>query len=318
MEIKYSLSILFSNLGYIFKILLWLLFSVLISLAIGYAIVHPVWMKICMCTDASVYFNAIKSTLVAVFFNGVSFKSSLGSIVENIKNLLVEIYSQAGLATGLTFELIFINILFGLFFGLSFLPTSDIIDKFMTSNIRFGFASNFALNFKKSIVFSVEHCLFTLPINIINILIIGSAFLGLYPIILNPTIVVVLVLYIALTAFKNLLFAGWLPRVLYTQTEKIATSFSRSICSIKLNFKGLIKSFVLSAIIVCLFSSAFSSITCGLICLIIVPAYYFVIRAIELVSYFREKQFSFYTDSTNVINTIEFGYRKDNQDEEED
>ena len=47
---------------------------------------------------------------------------------------------------------------------------------------------------------------------------------------------------------------------------------------------------------------------------IVMPAlYYIMLRAIELVGSYKTKGLSFYTDATNVINTVEFGYRTEQQ-----
>ncbi len=48
---------------------------------------------------------------------------------------------------------------------------------------------------------------------------------------------------------------------------------------------------------------------------IVLPSlYYFILRAIELIGYYKTKGYSFYTDATTVINTVEFGYRAEQQD----
>ena len=50
--------------------------------------------------------------------------------------------------------------------------------------------------------------------------------------------------------------------------------------------------------------------------LVLPSLYYFVLRAIELIGYYKTKGYSFYTDATTVINTVEFGYRAEQQDKD--
>ena len=43
-----------------------------------------------------------------------------------------------------------------------------------------------------------------------------------------------------------------------------------------------------------------------------------MLRAIELIGYYKTKGFSFYTDATTVINTVEYGFRAEQQTEKFD
>ena len=62
--------------------------------------------------------------------------------------------------------------------------------------------------------------------------------------------------------------------------------------------------------------------TFGLIVIVLPSINYFLFRAIELVGYYKLTGMSFYTDAANVVDTVEFGYRSENQnaasEEEED
>ena len=76
---------------------------------------------------------------------------------------------------------------------------------------------------------------------------------------------------------------------------------------------GLFKSYVVTFTIVYLLATAFAIPTGGLMSLILPSLYYFILRAIELIGYYKTKGLSFYTDATTVINTVEFGYRSEQQ-----
>ena len=52
--------------------------------------------------------------------------------------------------------------------------------------------------------------------------------------------------------------------------------------------------------------------------LVLPSMYYFMLRAIELIGYYKTKGFSFYTDATTVINTVEYGFRAEQQAEDFD
>lgn len=74
-----------------------------------------------------------------------------------------------------------------------------------------------------------------------------------------------------------------------------------------------VQSYVVTFTIVYLLATAFAIPTGGLMSLILPSLYYFILRAIELIGYYKTKGLSFYTDATTVINTVEFGYRSEQQ-----
>ena len=53
--------------------------------------------------------------------------------------------------------------------------------------------------------------------------------------------------------------------------------------------------------------------TFGLIVIVVPSLNYFIFRTIELVGYYKMNGLSFYTDAANVVDTVEFGYRAENQ-----
>ena len=53
--------------------------------------------------------------------------------------------------------------------------------------------------------------------------------------------------------------------------------------------------------------------TFGLVIVVIPSLDYFLFRTIELVGYYKMTGMSFYTDAANVVDTVEFGYRAENQ-----
>ena len=66
------------------------------------------------------------------------------------------------------------------------------------------------------------------------------------------------------------------------------------------------------------FCSYLIGVTCslptgGLMAIILPSIYFFLLRTVELVGYFKVKGYNFYVDANNVINTVEYGYRADTQ-----
>lgn len=127
---------------------------------------------------------------------------------------------------------------------------------------------------------------------------------------------IALVVGVVICSLRATLFAGWLPRLLFHPEERVFTAFTRSLTYVKSNVSGLFKSYAVTFSLVYLFSTTFAIPTGGLMSLVLPALYYFVLRAIELIGYYKTKGYSFYTDATTVINTVEFGYRAEQQDKD--
>ncbi|MGN0744792.1 MAG: hypothetical protein ACI4MZ_05945 [Christensenellales bacterium] len=313
MEFKYSISILFSNLGYTLKILVWILISLLLALALGAAIILPIWDVLASTCDLSVHVEAVKDGLVMVWDGSLSMRTALREIIVEFRQLFAETLANPGVATGLAFAVLFVYAFYCFVFGLSYYNISDIINKLMASNYRIGFASNLALNFRKACKYSAARLSMTLPIDAVFFVIMASILFGLFDYVGFFVIPILLVTGVVICTLRAVLFSGWLPRMLFHPEEKVYTSFTRSLTYVKSNIGGLFKSFVVTFSIVYLFATAFAIPTGGLISLILPSLYYFMLRAIELIGYYKTKGLSFYTDGTTVINTVEYGYRSEQQ-----
>lgn len=318
MEFKYSLSMLFSNMGYAVKIFLWILICVLITAAIGVAIVLPVWDVISATTDVATHISALEAAIKSVWDGTNSMRGAFSVGMAEVQNVLADLGSNAGIATGLAFIGVFLYAFYCFLFGLSYYALADIINNIMASNLKFGLASNMALNFKKCVKYSLCRLVITLPIDLVFFTIIASIVFGLFRFIGFFVLPISLVVAIVICSLRATLFAGWLPRLLFHPEERVFTAFTRSLTYVKSNVSGLFKSYAVTFTIVYLFSTTFAIPTGGLMSIVLPSLYYFILRAIELIGYYKTKGFSFYTDATTVINTVEFGYRAEQQDKDLD
>lgn len=314
MEFKYSLSILFSNMGYVLKIFLWVLLSLIIVAAVGVAILLPIFNFYEAQTGVADAITAIQGNLSDFVNANVGIKQFITDSYHDIIALVTAAFGNVGATVGLIFAIIFLYLLYSFLSGLSLYPTADIVNKIMSSNMRFGFASNMALNFKKAVKYSACRLLLTFPADIIILGImlgLGYGLMSAFKIFALPVLLIVALLLLTLRA---MLFSGWLPRMLFHPEEKVFTSWTRSFPFVKANFKGFFKAYFITFICAYLLVFGFSIITFGLIAVLVPSLYYFLLRTVELVGYYKLKGLCFYTDASTVINTVEFGYRLTNQD----
>lgn len=315
MEFKYSISILFSNLGYALKILAWILISLLLAFALGVAIILPIWKSMNMVSIANFpgHIDNIIESVKTVWTGSQTIRAALADVITEGKCFLIDIVQFPTFAASLSLAIIFVYAFYCFVFGLSYFTISDIVNKLMASNYRIGFASNLALNFKKACKYSAARLTISLPIDVIFFAIMASILFGLFEHVGFFVIPILLIVGVLICSLRSLLFAGWLPRMLFHPEEKVYTSFTRSLTYVKSNMGGLFKSYVVTFTIVYLLATAFAIPTGGLMSLILPSLYYFILRAIELIGYYKTKGLSFYTDATTVINTVEFGYRSEQQ-----
>ncbi|MDE7372721.1 MAG: hypothetical protein K2N18_01520 [Clostridia bacterium] len=312
MEFRNALTILFSNIGYVVKIMLWIIISMIITAAVGAAIIIPLWRVFAATTDVVALGDILMSTVRSVWDGSVNLRVAVFSLVPQILDVLRALSTNAGAMTGLVFTGILLYAIYSFLIGMSYFTTADIINKLMASNLRFGFASNMALNFKKSCRFSFSRLLIALPIDLVCFVLGVLLAYGLFTVIKLFTLPIILIIGVMFCTLRSLLFSGWLPRILHHPEERIFTSFSRSFTSVKSNIGGLFKAYFVTFSCVYLMAAVLTVPTGGLMLLLLPSIYYFLLRAAELIGYYKTKHLSFYVDRSTVVDTMEYGYRASN------
>lgn len=313
MEFKYSLSLLFSNMGYAMKIIIWLLICVLITAAIGAAVMIPI--TDALSTDAAVAaaFDDVSDSVTAFMDGNSSIRAFVDSFSAGVRALFSAIGASAGLTAALVIAAVLLYALYTFLSGIGYYPVSYVVRHLMSSNMRMGMASSMAMNFRKAVAFSACRTSLAVPLNLAVTALLAGLYAGLHIIIGVFTLPVILAAGVLLFSLRGVLFAGWLPRLLFCPEEKIYTAFARSLRSVKLNVKGLFKAFLITYFVTYAIVAAFGLPTFGLIALVVPSVNYFLLRAVELVGYYKMTGQSFYTDATTVVDTVEFGYRPENQ-----
>ncbi len=316
MEIKYATSLLFSKLGYVAKILVWIFLCVLVTAAIGSAAVFPLINNYLKYADVSNAYDALNTNGENFIHGKISPYEFVTGLSAGIKTLYGAVTNQSAMFVGLVFCIIFIYALYNFLKGLSYYPLADVINKSMSSNYRFGLASSMVANAKMACKFSLSKLMVSFPIDLLIFGILLGLSLAFTKLISFFGLAFVLLVGIVLCALRAVLFSGWLPRLLFKPDEKIYTSFTRSLPSVKANLKGMFKAHS------CIFFFAYALVagltlpTFGLICFAVPSAYLYMVRSVELVGYYKTNGLCFYTDQATVINTVEYGYRQDNQENE--
>lgn len=317
MEFKYALSLLFSNMGYVLKIFVWVLIAMIVTVCIGAAIIVPVIDAFGEVAEVAAAYGEFTAEVSAFVDSDISIRGFLESIPSAFGGLVTAVASQGGLLAALIICLIFLYALYSFLVSFSYYPTAYIIGQLMSSNMRMGLAASMALNFKQSVRFAACRVSVAVPIDVCLVTLACLLFWGLFTAIGVFSLPIMLLLGVVVVALRSTFFAGWLPRLLYVPGESMYTAFGRSLRAVKLNIKGLMKAFIITFFAAYALMAGFSLPTFGLVLIVVPSINYFLFRTIELVGYYKFSGKSFYTDAANVVDTVEFGYRTENQRDED-
>lgn len=313
MEFKYALSLLFSNMGYVLKIFGWVLISMIVTACFGAAVLVPIFDALGTKAAVAASFDAFTAEISAFIDGGVSIRAFAEGAASDLVNVFSAIAAEGGLLAALIIAAIFLYALYSFLMSCSYYPTAYSVNQLMSSNMRMGLASSMALNFKHSLRFALARISVSVPIDV-ALIVLGSLLLwGLLEGIGVFAFPIMIIIGIIVVSLRSCLFAGWLPRLLFVHDESMYTSFGRSLRAVKLNLKGLMKAFVITFFAAYALMAGLALPTFGLTVIVVPSLNYFLFRTIELVGYYKINGLSFYTDAANVVDTVEFGYRAENQ-----
>ena len=269
-------------------------------------------------TDAPYWFSELMSHCNAFLDGTLSVRGLLQQGSDALESMLIAVTDNKGATCGIVFGGLFIYAFYCFVFGLSYYPTADIINKLMGSNLRIGFANSMLMNLKNAARYSIARLGVSLPIDLIFATIMGLIVFGLFQVIYIFVLPIALVVAILFCTLRAMLFAGWLPRMIYHPEERAYVNFLRSLIYVKSNFGGYFKAYLLTFFCAYVLMVTCSLPTGGIMTILIPSVYFFLLRTVELVGYYKVKGYNFYVDANNVINMVEYGYRPDNQAEYED
>ena len=318
MELKHSVSFMIGNMGYLGKIFVWMLICTLVVGALAAAIYIPAGNAIDNKADILQEIDHIKTTVESYLRDEISLFEGVEDIERHIVVGVKALISNAGAMAGFIIAAIFLYCLYLFLTAISHYTIGYIINELMTSNTRYGFTAALLKNIKVSTKFALCKMLISCPLDLAIIAVISATGFGLMKLIGFPALAIALVLGVCLFSLRAMLYAGWIPRMLYNPEERVFASFTRSISSVRKNFGGFFKTFTSIFFTAYACVSVLSVPTFGVVNLLVPSTYFLVLRAVELIGYYKLNGMSFYVDPRTVVNTIEYGYRKENQEENTD
>lgn len=312
MEFKHSLSIMFSHSGYILKIFSWYLIALLITIGIATGVFFGVAKKIDVNPQQEIQMVTQKVDDLAK--GKTSIREFRIQIRDHAKEEVQKISKNPKHFAVFIFSAMFIYIIYTFLTGLAFYPISEISDKLMSSNLKSGFYGTLISNFGRSAAYSICKVTISLPLDLLIFTVMGSIFVGLYKAVKLFAIPLTSVIWLAVATVRSLVFAGWLPRWIHHPEENPYIAFARGLKYSLKNYRHYFKAYLTASIFIYLISTGAGLASFGLAILILPGLYYYLFRLIDLVGYYKQKGMSFYTDPSNVVNTLDYGYRMQDVD----
>lgn len=318
MELKHSVSFMIGNMGYLGKIFIWMLVCTLVVGGLAAAIYIPSGSALAKNEEILVEIEHINGVASQYLQDEISLYEGVEGIEQHIVKIVKVLLSNAGAMAGFIIAAICLYCLYLFLTGISHYTIGYITNELMTSNTKYGFVAAMLKNIKTACRFSACKMLLSCPLDLSIIAVICATGYGLLKVIGFPALAIALILGVCLFSLRAMLYAGWIPRILFNPEEKMFAALSRSLSSVKQNFGGFFKTFAT------IFFTAYGCIsvltvpTFGVVNLLVPSTYFFVLRSVELIGYYKLNGMSFYVDPRTVVNTIEYGYRKENQTESVD
>lgn len=295
---KNTFRLMFSNGHLIFKIMLHLLISLLVIGGLSFVVAIPIFNLL-----VNERFFIKIGEVYSSFLSNLDLKAlimEIGTLSEKLILILNENFTSimfSAFAVGL------ITFVFGrVIINFYTMPTSIVVDLYMSSNVKQKMSTAITQSFKKNIAYQLASLLVLLPINF------GIVYLFLYSlrlfklggafIIFSPFII--LIGFAVINSLKNTLFCGWLPSIIVRNNGV---------------FKGLKDGFVvpkrrfvqtfancfaieLTLIFINVFGSVF---TYGVGLIITVPVTLLILNIFGLVAYYSANGQKYYLDPYNVM-----------------
>ncbi len=295
---KNTFRLMFSNGHLIFKIMLYFLISALIIGGLSFVVAIPIFNLLVnerFFARLDMVYSDFLSTLdlkALIMEIGICSEKLIAIVNENLANIFLSVLSFG-------FILFILGHILLNFYNM---PTSIVVDYYMSSNTKLGFLSSMAQSFKKNISFVLVRLITVFPLNLgitylflysLRLFKLGGAFIFVSPFI-------ILIGYCLISSLKHTLFCGWLPAMI-VKNDKVFAALKDGFVVPKRRFgQTFANSFavVLTLIFLNVFGGVF---TYGVGLIITIPVSLLVNNIFGLVAYYSATGAKYYLDPYNVM-----------------
>ena len=296
MRLKNAFKILFANINFMYKAIIYRLICTALIVAVGYFVVFPELMPVIGSAETQALLDAVR-TLLSDFITGkgIAADSLQPAFVAFVK-ILNE--NMSGLfAVGMEFGALLIVL--KILNGLGDYAFAVLYDGYMSSMAQFGFISALLGNLGKGLLYSLVYSLISVVLEnlilTISVLIVvfGLEILSVFAIIIS------LVFLVFGFALKYALLSRLMPNMV-SGKKKLGKAFGKVLPD-KLNFTALLGTYAFMILLFYFINASFGILTLYVGLFVSVPLTSLVFVCVALVDYYMAEGKSFYVDYNAVI-----------------
>ncbi|MBE5763511.1 MAG: hypothetical protein E7338_04740 [Clostridiales bacterium] len=292
-------SIFLSKATLVFKMVLFLLIIVLIFSVIAFSIIMPV-SKGLRADIEQVGLGYKFASYVEATLTNTNPEEARVELLDAIYKIDDIMANWNGAVIGAIVTFVILAILYGIVYFMSYYTISDILNNFMSSNSKYGFAANFIANAKKSFIFSIWYTLYVIGVYVVGFgvaigigLLIGrwSASIGLF---------VMYLLAIGTLATRRAVTPFWMPAMV-AKDLSCKDAFYKNFELLKGRFwKTYGAYFMLYLLAVVLFLGS-SILTFGVAMIFAFCAVWLYFQIRDMVAFYHINGMKYYIDEQTVI-----------------
>ncbi len=295
---KNTFRLMFSNSHLIFKIMLYLVVALLVIGGLSFVVAIPIFNLLInerfFIKIGEVYSNFLSNLdLKALIMEiGILSEKLILILNENFTSIMFSAFA-VGLITFVLGHIVM---------NFYTMPTSIVVDMYMSSNVKQKMSTAFTQSFKKNISYQLVSLLILFPLNV------GIAYLFLYSlrlfklggafIIFSPFII--LIGFALINSLKHTLFCGWIPSIIVRNNGVFSGLKDGFVVSKRRFWQTFANCFAIELTLI--FINVFGSVfTYGVGLIITVPVTALVLNIFGLVAYYSANGQKYYLDPYNVM-----------------
>ncbi len=301
MAFKHSLSIMSARFTTVYKLFVFLLIVATLATGVAVGVLYP---------TLADFIDQVKELQIGqaiAEYAQTVFGSEPGAQETAYDNIVAVYHSFLDLIDGNSFAInlaivlaILLYFAFIVFMMWGMYSVSDIIHNFMSSNSKFGFASNLIVNFVRAMRYALLYAAVSLIYYAVGVFIVWLLFISVFKLSAFVGCAVTLAVFFLLTAIRSTVLAGWAPAMV--SDNMTATSALRKSAEMaKSRFGYLLGWYFAYYLVIFALAILIGVVTFGIGSVFIIIASLMLSRIFDMVVYYRYTGKRYYTDVMNVV-----------------
>ena len=301
MAFKHSLSIMTARFSTIYKLFLFLLVLAIVFAALSVSVLYPTLTDFIDQVKELEIVPAIGDYASTIFGSQPAEQEAAYAHLEDIYQSFLDIIAGNSVRINVAIVLaILLYFVFVIFMMWGMYSVSDIMHNYMSSNSKFGFASNLVANFVKAMRFSLLYTAISLLYYAVGVFLVWLLFVTAFKLSAMVGCFLTLLIFFALTALRRTVLAGWAPAMV-SDGMSVTEALKESGKMAKDRFSYLMGWYFAYYLIVFAIAIVFGLVTFGIGFIFVVIASLMHAQIFDLVVYYRYKGKRYYVDVLNVV-----------------